>query len=313
MYEMKLLVHAPLRSALKSGRARYGTETVDLSDEFVAKIPEELRTELAHWIEALQEASERQYPFEEAALDLESPDITPENVSDALRRARAARRERQVQRWLDMWKDDDWLFEDNGFDVEVHVQPEVLQLRDDARIAERLPRVEAQRVKRQAAIEENSKRYSAAWEGLTAYAKSIPEYARAAKEKYDVRSVALDHYLKALAGVGPESLVLVKASDEFKKAKLEERTAPNRLSFGVLDDVNKAIGELPKPDGVDVEVGRVHRFRRALADKGKWLQDEPVTVVPVTVRPHCLGEKMVLFFADAEEKKRFFVDEEIPF
>ena len=309
MFEMQLRVHAPLRSALKSARARYGIETLELTDEFVAEVPEDLRDELANWVEALNDSLSGQGPSEGVALKLDSPELTPENIARALRREITTRREAEVQRWLALHGADDWLIEVDGFpDDSFELHPDIAKLRDDERIAARLPYVEKRRQERNAEIQEFVTNCSLARLGLTDYAKSIPEYARAAKEDYDVRSVALDHYVKAVAGVSPDSLVLVKASDHFKKAKFEERTAPSLRAFEVLDRVTKAISELPTPEGVDVSVGRLHRYRRAVADKGRWLQDEPVTVVMVTVTPYCLGDKIVLFFADSQEKKRFFSD-----
>jgi hypothetical protein len=304
MERMRIQVHTPLLVALDGGYSRHGYETKELSDEDVAKVPPWLRGELGVWIRRAWEDADSRDPSDAACLQLDTPDASMEAIVRALRREQVARRRKLADEWLRK-SDDDWI-EDEFISRELH--RDVVQLLDLPDVATRVERVRKKIDELDRAETAGIEARKRAQAGLNAYALSIPEYARAAKEGYDVQSVALEHFVRAVASFDADAIVLETRSDSYKRCKLEERKAPNEHAFRVLDAVKTHIEQLPKPDGVEVRLGRIQRFRRGRLEKGKWGYDVPVTVVMATVT--CFSvvlDRIVLFFADAEDMKRNLV------
>lgn len=311
MQEMYLHVHTPLRDALRAGHATHGFERIELTDQDVRSVPDVLRDELAIWVE-LAARDDNPHEFDSrCCLRLEAPDVGMPNVVRALQREAKARRAAMAATWLAK-RDEEWI-DSTPFDRCIHV--EVAGLADFPDVDRRLERV---RKKLEEMERADSAQYEAserAQKGLTIYAQHVPQYARAAKEGYDVAVAALDHFVHAIAAFDADATVLTKSSEEFKRAKLDERKAPNQHAFDVLDAVTAHIKKLPSPDGVDVNVGRIQRYRRGVVRDRKWVLDVPVTVVIVTCTAYIADDRVVLFFADAEEKKKNYADltDDIPF
>jgi hypothetical protein len=314
--EMTIRVRAPIRRALRSGFARFGAEERSLSDEDVRAVPEELRDDLARFVESY-DSWDGQYG-EPLAVELDVPDDSIESIVAALRRERsealAAAHAAKLKEWLDKpdaaWIDEygPWNPDNDDFFAEgtVYVVREVYELRDDPAIAARIEQVT------RLARGEHQK-LEAARAGLKEYALRLPQYQRAAEEGYDVVDVAVDALAAAIASRDEDAFVFRTDREEFKRSQLQERKAPDAYAFQVLDTVQEHIRSLVLPEGVDVTVGRVQRLKLATREGNKWMLSVPATVVPVWITPHVTAKRVVLFFADAEEKPGSLSTDDIPF
>jgi hypothetical protein len=257
-----------------------------LTDEDVQRIPAELREELGEWVLAARSNK---------ALEIETPDATLDNVIVALGREAKARRERAIDKWLAAdtaaW-----------FDAEGRLDAEVAKLADD-------PRIAADRTLREHVRAERDLLKEVAEVGLQEYARLVPELERAVRERYDVRLAALDHYANAIAAVDEDGIVLRAGTPEYEHTRFDDRRAPSEHAFAVLDRLEERIKQLPKPNGIEIVLGRIQRYRRAVLKEHrgskKWCLDEPVTVVTAKVASPVAADRVVVVLADEEDRRRF--------
>lgn len=309
--QLYIYLDAPIERVIKNGYAESGVVCRELHEEDIRAVPEDLRDDL---IKLVKLARDHEGDGEAPSLELDAPSESIENVVAALQRERAARRKLAAKEWLakpdDAWIDQGSLiFGDDDLIVE-----EVRTLADLPDVAARIERI------RKGAAEAVSKR-DAAREGLREYALGLPDYKRAAAENYDVTDAAVDVYAKAIAALDEDALTFRVDHEEFKRSQLHERKAPAQYAFEVSDAVSAHLKDIQGPKGVSATVGRIQRFRKAVKDGSKWKLSVPVTVVPVWIEPYVTAKRVVLFFADAEEKTNYVReqspsydnDEDIPF
>lgn len=309
-----IYLNAPIERVIKNGHANSGVVRRTIDEEDVRAVPEELRGDL---IDLVKRARAHEQDDELPCLELDVPDESIENIVSALKRERSARRHLAAKAWLakpdDAWiNPDPWPFFNDDDDLIVE---EVRAFGDLAEVAARIEAV------KKGAAETASKR-DAALAGLREYAQALPEYQRAAAEGYDVRDAAVDAYAKAIASFDEDALIFRVDHEEFKRSQLQERKAPGQYAFEVSDGVSAHLKGLQGPKGIVARVGRIQRFRKAVREGAKWKLSVPVTVVPVWIEPRVTANRVVLFFADAEEKNKYvreqtktpsFDDDDIPF
>jgi hypothetical protein len=311
LYQARLFLRVTRTAALERGRGEYGYIDWTPTDAELAAIPADLRLRLIPYIAEAEKAFRRyssSQSNEDEAADYLGPDdlldidtLEEEHRVDAVRRSleQAATREREeaIDSWLkappEKWFEP-FPWDDNDPELVDAVKPFLA----DPRIAKQLEVCKAAHMK---GLEK--KRLAA--EGLNAYARAVPALSRAASENYNVKSAAVDHYVASIAKFDEDALVFRADQPEYMNAQLTERAAPNAHAFEVSDAVRKFVESLPTPAGVEVEIGRIMRHRRAYFDdkKKKWAHESPATVVPVYVRPHLIVERVVMFFADEDDRE----------
>jgi hypothetical protein len=303
---LRIYLRAPIERVIKSGRSRHGIVSRELTDDDVQAVPVELREELAQHVREAESWRGEDYG-DPPCLDLDEPEDSIDAIIAALRRDHAERRALAAKEWLDV-PDVSWTEVVFGKDV---IRDEILAFSDVPAVALRVEQINGHLQELEAASE-------AATEGLREYAQSLPEYRRGAQQGYDVSDVAVDAFVKAIAAVDEDAFIYRSDSEEFRRSQLHERRAPEEYAFVVLDRVTKHLEKLPKPRGVGVEVGRIVRFRQAVRDGAKWKLSVPITVVPIRIDPQVTAARVVLVFADAEEKATYVGDkqndgDDIPF
>lgn len=311
--QLYIYLNAPIGRVIKNGYANYGVVRRDLDENDVRAVPDELRDDLIDLVKRTRAADEDEGV---PCLELDVPDESIENIISALKREHSARRRLAAKAWLakpdDAWiNPDPWPF----FNDDELIVEEVRAFSDLAEVAERMEKV------KKGAAETTSKR-DAAQAGLREYAQALPEYQRAAAEGYDVKDAAVDAYAKAIAAFDEDAITFRVDHEEFKRSQLQERKAPAQYAFEVSDGVSAHLKSLQSPKGIVARVGRIQRFRKAVREDSKWKLSVPVTVVPVWIEPRVTANRVVLFFADAEEKNKYvreqtktpsFDDDDIPF
>jgi hypothetical protein len=309
---MYVMLSAPLSKALRARRALYGNHRYELNDDDLSQIPEDVLEELEVWVQRAETHSEAPF-LEEASpwLVLDAPDTTIDNIVRALRRERDTKRRAAAEVWAGL-PDGDWLVTKGP---KTEIDPQVLSLADLPIISERLDGVRKALARAEARKEAHREARKRAEAGIRAYVHQISDYARAAKEGYDVSQIGLTHYLAEISKFDEDAILVTEDSNGYKKAKLDERKAPNSYAFAVHDRVAAHLEKLTKPDGVETILRRIQRYRAGINVKDTWTLAQPVTVVVVEVRPLVATNQYVIFFADSDDNKKNFVnaDDEIPF
>jgi hypothetical protein len=133
--------------------------------------------------------------------------------------------------------------------------------------------------------------------------QQVPDAARAAREGYDVRRVALEHFARAIAAFDEDAIILPPGTPEQDHARFDERRRPSEHAFAFVDRLRDHIDALPKPGGVSWTPPRVQRYRPAVLKEHrgvrKWGAGEPGTVVTVTVTTIDMPSWIIVFVAES--------------
>jgi hypothetical protein len=125
----------------------------------------------------------------------------------------------------------------------------------------------------------------------------IPELERAARERYDVSSSVLRWVCERVGELHPSGdpddvFVLVNPK---RSVEITERE-PNVDAFALSDAVAARLGEVPRPDGVEVRMGRIWRVSR-------FLGRAPFKYTAVEILVEAPGLPARRVFLDAEWKE----------
>lgn len=298
MKQITLVVRASLDAALSTGIPLTGTEEYPVSHEDLANLPEGLRDEFKKW--AVTEGS----PEKNRVLSLIRPELTWETIVASLEAARDHAETAEARKWaweqnLDKWF---WRWVDDDENEEWDIDPRAMMLSAKyPTVAARLPEIRAELEKRNAVVRSLPERRARASAGLRTYALSIPQLSRAAAEGYEVENEALNHFADALRGGDEDAFVLVEGTPEFERSKWDKRKAPNAAAFVRRDAVQALIERTPAPEGVEVRLEPIARFRRA-EDVGvtedHWVLSVPFTAIVVSIECPIAKRRIVVSIAE---------------
>lgn len=126
---------------------------------------------------------------------------------------------------------------------------------------------------------------------FVAYAIDTDELSRAAKEGYEISGAVIDHVVASLTEGFPKAISFYDESDAEKASVWQDRKAPRKTAFEMLDRVTAQVASLRKPPTVEIEVKKIQRFRAN--EDSSW-----ITAIVVRIENPLTADRWVVIPAE---------------